>query len=385
MTSSKENIARKKEIRKLRKQRKKAKRKAKEALGDDASGDDGPVNAIADSPVNQYQTPRSKGGTKRKASRKLPNVGSGDEQVLAAGRAQEEEEEERKASTILHYEMNSGDEQVFAAGRAQEQRAGMASRYLHHADSDDVVLPVNQLQLPLEEEGKVSRTLFKTESSDEEFVAADRAQQRRKRKARRAREEADIDDVVLPVNPLQVPFLQEETEEERKVSSTLYDTESGDEEVLAAGRAQQRRKRKVKRTRRDADSDDEVLPVNQLQVPFLQEETEEERKGLRTLYDTESGDEEVLAADRAQQRRKGKAGRRKSRRDAQRQRKRKAIISHHNADSDDEVLPANPLQLPFLQEETEEEVNMCEISLKALISRKQKLEKDLSRSRYVGC
>jgi hypothetical protein len=81
----------------------------------------------------------------------------------------------------------------------------------------------------------------------------------------------------------------------------------------------------------------------------------------------DSGDEDIiLAAGRAQEGRKQKAKR-----------------TRHKADSDDEMLPVSQLQLPFLQEETEEEVNMCEISLKALISRKQQIENELSRSRYV--
>jgi hypothetical protein len=128
------------------------------------------------------------------------------------------------------------------------------------------------------------------------------------------------------------------------------------------------RKRKSKEALGDDSGDDDHAaadpPGNQYETPRAKEGTK--RKASRALHDVDSGDEEVLATGRSQERRK-----------------RKARRIRHDADSDDEVMPINQLQLPFLQEETEEEVNLCEISLKALISRKQQLEKDLSRSRYV--
>jgi hypothetical protein len=128
-------------------------------------------------------------------------------------------------------------------------------------------------------------------------------------------------------------------------------------------------KRKAKEALGDDSGDDDPVnaiddsPVNQYQTRANEGI---KRKSSRTLHGMDSGDEEVLAAGRAQERTK-----------------RKAKRTRNDADSDGEVLSAKQIQLPFLQEEIEEEINLSEISLKALISRKQQLETDLSRSRYV--
>jgi hypothetical protein len=121
------------------------------------------------------------------------------------------------------------------------------------------------------------------------------------------------------------------------------------------------------------------------------------RKASRTT-DVDSGEEEVLAAGRRaaaaapeerpcldeSENEKVVAGRKRVRKT-----KRARRTTRHNAADNDNadgvmLLPVKQLQLPvWTQEETEEQVYLCEMSLKALISRKQKLEKELSRSRYV--